>query len=237
MSAKKTKNKETSMKTPATSIRGPLQSMSKTDRKRLLAILPFALPHWVLLLRVAAPYLSDPSGSCLPTCRYEDQPKIWAVSLGQTFATDMAADVIGSFVLCVALGVCIVFQALLNARLGHVASLNSYSALMSFLVGIPPVVVYFLVESRFLHSGTISAAPWYLYLGGILGAVYIIVIIFTVQRIGAASVLSTVVASQVLASVVVDHFGILGTPTHAVSPGRIAGALLIVAGSVLVGLF
>jgi transporter family-2 protein len=105
---------------------------------------------------------------------------------------------------------------------------------MSFLVGIPPVVVYFLVESRGLTYGTISAAPWWMYAGGLLGAVYIIITIFTVQRIGAASVLATVVSSQVAASVVVDHFGILGVPERAATVGRIAGTLVIVAGSVMV---
>jgi bacterial/archaeal transporter family-2 protein len=149
----------------------------------------------------------------------------------------MDAGVVFSFILCVALGITIVFQALLNSHLGQVTSLNSYSALMSFLVGIPPVLLYFLIESRGLTHGTITAAPWYLYLGGLLGAVYITVIIFTVQRIGAASVLATVVASQVAASIVVDHFAILGVQPRTATAGRIGGTVLIIVGSILVGVF
>ena len=149
----------------------------------------------------------------------------------------MDASTVFSFILCVGLGVTIVFQALLNSHLGQVTLLNSYSALMSFLVGIPPVFLYFLIESRCLTHGTISAAPWYLYLGGILGAVYITVIIFTVQRIGAASVLATVVASQVAASIVVYHFAFLGVQPRAATTGRIIGSVLIITGSILVGIF
>ena len=148
----------------------------------------------------------------------------------------MDAGVVFSFILCVALGITIVFQALLNSHLGQVTSLNSYSALMSFLVGIPPVLLYFLIESRGLTHGTRSAAPWSSpWWPARCG--YITVIIFTVQRIGAASVLATVVASQVAASIVVDHFAILGVQQHTATAGRIAGTVLIIAGSILVGIF
>jgi transporter family-2 protein len=53
------------------------------------------------------------------------------------------------------------------------------------------------------------------------------------SRLGAASLLSLVVAGQMLASSVIDHFGLLGIARHPATPSRVVGALLLVAGVVL----
>jgi bacterial/archaeal transporter family-2 protein len=134
-------------------------------------------------------------------------------------------------ILCVAVGVSIAFQALLNARLGSLVRLNSYSALMSFVVGLPVAVVYYMVESKGATRGDYKDAPWWAYLGGMLGAFYIVSVIYAVQKLGALVVLSITIASQVIASAVTDHYGLLGSDPRAAGPGRITGAVLIVTGA------
>jgi transporter family-2 protein len=46
--------------------------------------------------------------------------------------------------------------------------------------------------------------------------------------------LALTVAGQMLASVIIDHFGLLGFPQHPVSTGRVVGILLLIAGIWLV---
>jgi len=138
--------------------------------------------------------------------------------------------------LCVAVGVAIAFQALLNASLGAFTRLNSFSALMSFVVGFPVVIVYFLVESQQV-DGKYARAPWWSYLGGLLGAFYIVSVILTVRRLGAGVVLSVLVASQVIASVTIDHFGVLDVVQRDATPGRIVGVALITVGAVLISIY
>jgi transporter family-2 protein len=45
--------------------------------------------------------------------------------------------------------------------------------------------------------------------------------------------LALFVAGQMSMALVLDHFGILGVPVHTTSPGRLLGALLVVAGVIL----
>ena len=50
-------------------------------------------------------------------------------------------------------------------------------------------------------------------------------------------VLACIVAGQITASLIVDHYGWLGFPVHAASWGRIFGCLMLVGGVVLIRKF
>ena len=75
------------------------------------------------------------------------------------------------------------------------------------------------------------------WLGGALGVVYIGLSLMLAPRLGAASLVATVVAGQLLASLVLDHFGWLGFPQHLISAPRVAGALLLGIGAWLIARF
>ena len=66
------------------------------------------------------------------------------------------------------------------------------------------------------------------------GAIFIGLAIFLIPQLGAATFFALLIAGQMLGSIVFDHFGVLGLPVHPVSAIRIAGAVLLVAGVVLV---
>lgn len=142
-----------------------------------------------------------------------------------------------SVLLCAILGSVIVFQALLNAHLGSLSGLNSYSALMSFLVGIPPILIYYIVESACFTKGNYGILPWWSYLGGLLGAFYIFCVILSIQRLGSATTMTTIIATQVATSVIVDDFGMLGVTVRPLGWGRVLGCVMVIIGSVLVGVF
>jgi transporter family-2 protein len=55
--------------------------------------------------------------------------------------------------------------------------------------------------------------------------------------VGALGLVAAGLAGQMLASLALDHFGLLGFPTHPISAGRIGGVLLITAGVALVRYF
>ena len=54
-----------------------------------------------------------------------------------------------------------------------------------------------------------------------------------VPRIGNATALALLVVGQVAMGLVIDHFGLMGMKTIPISASRIGGALLLVAGVVL----
>jgi transporter family-2 protein len=56
-------------------------------------------------------------------------------------------------------------------------------------------------------------------------------------RIGAAPFFGILVAAQLVMGVLIDRFGLIGFPERALSPGRVAGVVLLVTGAVLVRVF
>jgi transporter family-2 protein len=75
---------------------------------------------------------------------------------------------------------------------------------------------------------------WWPWTGGLLGAVYIVAAIVLAPRLGAATLVAALVAGQMVASLLLDHYGWVGFAVHPVSPLRILGAALVVGGVVLV---
>ena len=73
--------------------------------------------------------------------------------------------------------------------------------------------------------------------GGLLGAVVVCASVVLTPRLGAATTIGVFLTGQVVASIVIDHFGLLGVPVQPAGLSRIAGGLLIVVGVVIVQRF
>jgi transporter family-2 protein len=64
--------------------------------------------------------------------------------------------------------------------------------------------------------------------------VYVTTVIISVPKIGTANLVSLSVAGQLLAAVVLDHYGLLGFAHHAANGWRLIGLALIMGGVLLV---
>lgn len=112
------------------------------------------------------------------------------------------------------------------------------AALISFLVGTASILIFVLLfrspgpEGGF--GATASRLPWWIWLGGVIGAVFITVSATFAARLGLTLFSAVVIAGQLLTSVGLDHFGLLGAERHPVSWLRIAGVALLVAGIALI---
>ena len=78
------------------------------------------------------------------------------------------------------------------------------------------------------------ALPWYAWVGGLYGAIFVVAAAWGVPRLGVALTITLMVAGQLLIGVVLDHFGAFGTPQHPISWGRVAGVAMVLAGVLLV---
>ena len=79
--------------------------------------------------------------------------------------------------------------------------------------------------------------PWYAWLGGVIGAVYVVSILLLLPRLGLALSFSLIIAGQLLISLLLDHFGLLGLPVQSISAGRLLGAALLMIGVALIRKF
>ena len=131
------------------------------------------------------------------------------------------------------------FQAAINSRLGKEAGNPIFSVFVSGLLSGGVLGVYLLFTRQVLPKGwpaTIQL-PWWMWLGGVIGAAYLTCIVLATPKLGAGTLMALVIAAQVVVSVVVDHFAALGLERHPASWGRIAGILLFCAGAFLIQKF
>ncbi|HEX6278510.1 MAG TPA: DMT family transporter, partial [Pyrinomonadaceae bacterium] len=80
-------------------------------------------------------------------------------------------------------------------------------------------------------------APAIAWVGGLLGAFFVASAVTLVPRLGVAMTFSLIIAGQMLVTLVIDHFGLLGVPVKEVSLPRVAGILLITAGVIVIRKF
>jgi transporter family-2 protein len=135
-------------------------------------------------------------------------------------------------------GALIPFQAGINAQLADWVNGPIRAALVSFLVGTLALLVAAAVSPRPLPGlSKLSGAPWWIWIGGLLGAFYVATAVIVAPRLGAATLVGAVVAGQLTAALLIDRFGWVGFAERPVSLGRIVGVAFLFAGVLLVRVF
>jgi len=128
----------------------------------------------------------------------------------------------------------VALQAPTNAMLAKAGGSPILAALISFTVGTVALLLAWLLTPNRPGAAAFSGLPWYAWVGGLYGAVFVAVAAFAAPRVGLASLITIGIAGQIAMALLLDHFGALGLPRDPISLGRVAGALLVVAGVVLV---
>ncbi|MBC7569902.1 MAG: DMT family transporter [Spirosoma sp.] len=132
-------------------------------------------------------------------------------------------------------GVAITIQAGVNANLRAVMGHPVLAASISFGAGFLSLLTFVLVSRVPIPPlEVIRQVSWWKWTGGLIGAVYVTTVIVSVPKIGTANLVSLSVAGQLLAAVVLDHYGLLGFAVHPANNWRLLGILLIMAGALLV---
>ena len=129
-------------------------------------------------------------------------------------------------------------QAATNNKMAVVVDSPILAAFISFVVGTVAVFVYVLASGTPLGSiAAVKDAPPIAWIGGFLGAFFVTAAVMLVPRLGPAMTFSLMIAGQMIVSLLIDHFGLLGVPIKEVSIARIAGVLLITGGVILIRRF
>ena len=140
--------------------------------------------------------------------------------------------------LALALGMGLPVQTGLNNSLRQHLGEPAWVVLVSILVSAVTIASYLLLARvPPPGSGAATQAPWWAWLGGTIGAVYLLGTLVLSAKLGAAPVFAAAVAGQMLASLLLDNWGLLGFAVHQLSPARLAGAALLVAGVILIRFF
>jgi bacterial/archaeal transporter family-2 protein len=127
-------------------------------------------------------------------------------------------------------------QPAINLQLRELVGSPANAALISTTISTISLFLFaFVIQRKPWPDGSaVLAAPWWVWTGGLLGAAYVALSVVLVSRLGGGVAYSLVVLGQMVFALFMDHFGWIGVPQHEITPGRVAGVLLVVLGVVLI---
>jgi transporter family-2 protein len=138
------------------------------------------------------------------------------------------------FLVLLLAGAALTTQSAVNSQLRGGLHSVMWAVLASYLVGtLAAALVLVSTQASLPTLADVRAIHWYRWTGGALGMVYIAAIVFSLQRVGAASLFALVVTGQLLTALLFDQLGLLGLVRSPLTLSRLAGVLLLVAGAYL----
>jgi bacterial/archaeal transporter family-2 protein len=79
----------------------------------------------------------------------------------------------------------------------------------------------------------LAEIPWWAWAGGALQGVTLFAVFLAAGRTGAALFSALTVTGGAICSILLDHYGLVGFAPHPISWSRVAGAALLIGGTVL----
>ena len=135
------------------------------------------------------------------------------------------------YLVAVLAGIAAACQGSANGALTGRAGLGATLLLNSLVVTVGSLILFFTGGPRSLAA--LAGAPWAHYVGGLCGLAIIAGMALVIPRIGNATALALVVLGQGAMALVIDHYGLFGLRTIPFTATRLGGAVLLVAGVVL----
>jgi len=128
-------------------------------------------------------------------------------------------------------GAIVPFQAGANAMLGRLLGHPLWATLVSLGVSVALIVPVMMVFRLQVPAvGVALKGPWWIWIGGAAGVVYITAALLLAPKLGAASFIAAVIAGQMVASLLIDHFALMNFAHRPLTVARLAGLALIIGG-------
>ena len=135
-----------------------------------------------------------------------------------------------ALLLALVAGALVAVQFGVNAALrGFLDSNPLFATFVSYAVGTLASLCCLLVSRPALPAwNRVSTVPWWAWTGGTVGVSYVTASVLLAPKLGATRLIVLVVAGQLLASVLLDHFGLLGYAVRPLNAWRMLGCVLLV---------
>ncbi|MFI3272863.1 MAG: DMT family transporter [Pseudomonadota bacterium] len=141
--------------------------------------------------------------------------------------------------------ICIMFVALVGAFMAIQPAVNAalsaqwaksslLAATASFAVGLVALVACLVVTRTSVPWSTMGTTSWWHWLGGLMGACFVVVLTYAAPKLGAVTISVVVVAAQLMMAVILDHFGLFGYAQRNFDIWRGLGLVLVFFGVLLV---
>ena len=128
----------------------------------------------------------------------------------------------------------VALQAPTNAMLAKAGGSAILAALISFSVGTVALLAAWATSGNRPGIAAFAGLPWYAWVGGLYGAVFVAVAAYAAPKIGVASLITIGISGQIAMALWLDHVGAMGLPREPIGLPRVIGAMLVIAGVVMV---
>jgi transporter family-2 protein len=144
------------------------------------------------------------------------------------------------FLILVAVGTgsLLAIQAGINAQLRLRTGDAIQAAMISTAVSTISLLLLTIARHKpFAPFHQLSDGPWWIWIGGVLGAAIVTLTLLLISRLGGAVFFGSTVLGQLLAALVIDQYGLFGVQQHSINAPRVAGAAMLVGGVILIRAF
>jgi transporter family-2 protein len=128
-------------------------------------------------------------------------------------------------------GLLAVIQVAMNAQLRASFGHAVLAAAFNFGVGLAALLGLLLVlRIPWPGISQVAAAPTWALPAGVIGALFVAILAYASRDLGALLSIALVVTGQMVASLLIDHYGLLGFSVRPFSYSKLVGCLMMVLG-------
>lgn len=131
-------------------------------------------------------------------------------------------------------------QAAINGQLGKALHSSLHAAFVSFAIGLVILILLIAVKERSfanIAQPVKQSAPWWVWVGGILGGIYVLGNAFLVGEIGTGQTVMLALFGQITGSLLVEQFGLMRSIKNKVMLIQIVGLIIMLSGVFLIKMF
>jgi transporter family-2 protein len=128
-------------------------------------------------------------------------------------------------------GVSMAVQGSINTGLGKIVGLLEATFIVHIVGIVTAALALYVLKFGRGDLGKFQEAPWYLYLGGVLGVIILYTVVASISRVGVATATTAIIVGQVSTAVLIDHFGFFGLDRIPFSWYKVAGVALLAVGA------
>ena len=139
-----------------------------------------------------------------------------------------------ALVLATAIGGTLALQAPLNSLLGRSVG-GLQATIVAFTIGLCALLAVSVFAGGLGGIGSARDAPWWAIVGGgLISALYVSSIVWTVRALGIGGLTAATITGQFAVALLADHFGWIGLDRSPITVAKLAGLALIAAGTWLI---
>lgn len=125
------------------------------------------------------------------------------------------------------------FQPLINARLNNHVDSAVWASFISFAVGTVILLIAGLIMSGRFTALETEGLKWWMFTGGVLGAVFVTAAVYAVPHLGVATLVALLIAGQLIFSAILSHYGFLSDMPRPMTWMKFMGLTLLGVGALL----